>query len=886
MLLAGRKPLPEIDLDDAPRWDSAPHVSLATRLSGITRTTQSALRLSGITRTTQSGMRLSGLFKSQRVLPLDGPSFAVDVPLRRATTLRDRVRQAKLQTKQVDPLTNKATGGEDRPTFGDSLRSKRWNRSSSVLVGHVRGSLGNLRIGRRQSLIRRTEEMKAHQEMISIFNLRQTQRASFRRRSGSSRPAAALSWQAVHPSAALLKVWQGAIVLVIAYEAVYVPFAVGFEPDLRGSSWELLNLVIDAIFFVDVLINFNVAYYQQDASDEQRTLTLKYSNSVGAKDKYLVRNRLRIAAHYAQGWLLLDLLAAIPIDWVEVYGSLSTADIHNAGLLKIVRLPRLVGIFRLFKVLKADGPLWGWLDYSKSSIGFRLLRLILIVMYMDHICTCVWYPIASAPGGWGETYFVPASLYATYVVCYYRNMMALLGQDIFPVLVPEMIFLTFASIAGSVALATVFGDVAIVVSSLYADSTKYREKMEDVNESMQHLGLPHEVQQRVHLYYTYLWQQYHTLDGRSAPFVAELSTNLQREIMLYLNARMIRSVPLMQECSPEVVQEIVLQLETRIYMPEDFIINIGETGFEMFFVQRGECEVLVEGDDPSRDKSVIKLITVGDYFGEIALLMDCRRTACVRAKTFCVLCVLHRSGFRQVIARHKEDKQKLESLIMEKYKNDAVKPKVSGHRPSPTQARPAPRVHLPTATHQNHRGTGMGADKTALRMLWDATTCLHDVTSRVTKMEQAIDKLTKAVRMMKTTREASVGATKLHLPRHGMVSLRRPSMRRLEEQTPIAAQDLDGSIHRHKRRYTHVHSPVEEVEIAQGSAATPSHQSHNRRLTAPPNHMDLFHDEAALQENILTDLDRVEQALLDDINELRLQSTSSSDDAKDAITST
>ncbi|EQC40065.1 hypothetical protein SDRG_02720 [Saprolegnia diclina VS20] len=891
-MLSSRKPLTGSDRDDQSRYASMPHrPSFSARLSGFAQAGLS----SG-----SSMARLSGFYKSQRVLPMaprrtiDGPMLP-DMPtqtLRRALTVRDRVTQVKLKSKNTERrLWHLASRKSLQPTVGDSLKSKRWKRASSVFLG--RGSL-TLQIGRRQSLIRRSEEMKAHQEMIGIFNLRQTKRPSFRRRSTSPSFSNAALWDVIHPGAALLKAWHSLILLLLLYEAVYIPFTIGIGPDLRGTPWQTFHYVVDVLFALDVLVTFNIAYYEHDPRDEQRTLTLKYSSSISAKDKYLVRSRSRIACHYASSWLLLDLLAAIPIDWIETLLHIRMADVQDAVLLKAARIPRVLGILRLAKALKTDGPLWWWLEFSTGSVLTRLVRLILIVMYMDHICACIWYAIASAPGGWGDLHFDPTSLHYTYARCYYNCMMALLGQDILPTSLNEMIFLTFVSIAGSVAMATVYGDVAIVVSSLYANSTKYREKMEDVYESMQHLGLPQEVQQRVHLYYTYLWQQYHTLDGRSAPFVSELSTNLQREIMLYLNAKMIRSVPLMQECSPEVVQEIVLQLETRVYMPEDFIINIGETGFEMFFVQRGECEVLIEANPPCRDKRVIKLITVGDYFGEIALLMDCRRTACVRAKTFCVLCVLHRTGFRQIIARHKDDRQKLESLIMEKYKNDAVKPdmaKTTSHRPAAAPVA-APSVHRPTHLPQHSTGDrhGMGTDKAALRMLYDATTCLHDVTSRINKMEQSIEKLTKAVRLMTTATQETPASTRYPkaVTRHTMLPSRGQAMQRVDEvpsATRVAGDlmvtDLDGSIRHHKRRYTVIQqadtvAPTEAVKpmTTEAIAVAPA----GRRLTAPANQVDVFHDEATLREQIFSNLDRVERALLEDARETKQSSSQTSEE--------
>ncbi|OQR89168.1 hypothetical protein THRCLA_09883 [Thraustotheca clavata] len=297
---------------------------------------------------------------------------------------------------------------------------------------------------------------------------------------------------------------------------------------------------------------------------------------------------------------------------------------------------------------------------------------------------------------------------------------ALMGQDLFPVYTGEMIYLAFASIVSSVTIATVFGDVSILVSSLYADSTKYREKMEEVYESMQFLGLLHEVQQRVHLYYTYLWEQYHTFNGRSAPVVSELSTNLQREIMPYLNA-------------------------------------------------------------------------------------------------------------------------------------------------------------ILSSTRDHPRSHGMGVDKTVLKMLWHATSCLHDVTSRVAKMEKSINKLTKAIRQTRVPQQGRHHHPTTH-QRPSINLPRSPSMQRRSslqsdasfvmdsETLNHAHYQLEGSFHLHKRRYSFLKPDTLPKHPLINNDVINDEKSFE--VPTPNTSFDTFDDDDTLEEQILQNLDDVEQVLMNGLDDI------------------
>jgi len=60
------------------------------------------------------------------------------------------------------------------------------------------------------------------------------------------------------------------------------------------------------------------------------------------------------------------------------------------------------------------------------------------------------------------------------------------------------------------------------------------------------------------------------------------------------------------------------------------VFNEGDLGDSVYVIEKGESEVLK--CEPGEQKYVATL-RAGKYFGEIALLVDCARTATIRAST-------------------------------------------------------------------------------------------------------------------------------------------------------------------------------------------------------------------------------------------------------------
>lgn len=72
------------------------------------------------------------------------------------------------------------------------------------------------------------------------------------------------------------------------YSAIFFPFKVAYIDDNEYPVWDYFDYSIDAIFFIDIVINFFSAYYDDENN--------------------LVTENNQIMIHYISGWFLIDLV--------------------------------------------------------------------------------------------------------------------------------------------------------------------------------------------------------------------------------------------------------------------------------------------------------------------------------------------------------------------------------------------------------------------------------------------------------------------------------------------------------------------------------------------------------------------------------------------------
>ncbi|KAL4109771.1 hypothetical protein PRIC1_001466 [Phytophthora ramorum] len=529
------------------------------------------------------------------------------------------------------------------------------------------------------------DNLERHLKVLSRYKIRQVDTDG-----DDARQLRNLPSMMVNPHTSLYKLWQLLTLLIIIYQSIMLPFALAFG----SNDTTAVDILMSSIFAFDIVVAFNTPIAED--TDESVYIT----------------DRWRIASTYLRGWFFFDLLACMPFDYVLLLVNNSKSNLSVLGLLKALRVPRLLRLVRLMrvaKVFKMRPELRRWLQYSRHANLLRLVRLVVSFLIINHYVACFWYGLVMSD----QTRALDDSTdpMHLYIVAFYQSLLVVMGQNITVYEDTEYIFCVLAMVVGAVLMAVVFGNVAILIANYYESQSSHQKKMEWLFASMNRMKLPYDLQNRINAYYQAMWERHGTLDGAVTAFIPELSRNLAYEVELFLRMDMINRAPIFQNCSAKVVQELVMELELQVFMPGDYVVVRGEVGNDMYFVQNGICEVTKEIDmppvplprNPSRlsqatqaaqaalhgrmspstreinasqipstppaklKEVVLKVLGQGDYFGEIALLMNCKRTANVRAQVFSELCTLTREVFESISTRYLEDRNIIEKFIMDKY---------------------------------------------------------------------------------------------------------------------------------------------------------------------------------------------------------------------------
>ncbi|DAZ92396.1 TPA: hypothetical protein N0F65_003779 [Lagenidium giganteum] len=421
-------------------------------------------------------------------------------------------------------------------------------------------------------------------------------------------------------------------------QAVYLPFEAAYMASSRValSSNTVqtscgLTILFEVLFVVDLAMEFNTSF------DERNKL---------------IRDRKAIAKRYIRSWFAVDAVSSVPITLLRLLAGLDctpTARLSSSSVLVfdyVLRIPRYAHLMYIYRFLwltsvgRIGNELWSWLAYSRYLHLLQIMRMLLTVLLTTHYMACCWHLIsASADSG----SVASRGLVETYVSDFYYMVLLIQGQGAVSNVLVQDAYCIFVVLIGSMILAIVFGNVAMLVANFNATSTNYQRKMEAVFAAMNKLQLPTELRNRIHQYYEHLWVEYECLDGNIANFTRELSSTLTLEDYF--------------------VTQLLLRLEVTVFLPDDYIIRAGGVGQEFYMINRGVCEELTLVSEPgSPERSFCRSrrdLVAGDTFGEIALLVDCPQTTSVKATTHIEMCVLSRQSFLHVIARYPDDRKRV-----------------------------------------------------------------------------------------------------------------------------------------------------------------------------------------------------------------------------------
>ena len=332
----------------------------------------------------------------------------------------------------------------------------------------------------------------------------------------------------VEPGSRLRFRWDVIQVVALIYLSLLVPIRVSMDYTATGPGF-WIEFLIDVYFWADICLNFMTAVHVHTNTFEVKTLT----------------SHRDIAKHYLRTWFVLDLVAALPIDYANRYvnGTFwcsfyphgcerDSSDTQNQALrlFKLFRTFRLLKLCRLYRISrlieKYQDDLIYWMPVITSS------KLILILGFASHWIGCCYAMVYEFPS---ET-----TVRERYIASLYFAMQTITTVGYGDMVTPErggetMLARCFSVVAMGVG-GIIFGWlITNVLSALNPErhQRKHQERLHAVMSYLRANRIPSDIARRVMAHV----RNQNARQGEDRAVLADLPNQLRVEVFeqLYFN---------------------------------------------------------------------------------------------------------------------------------------------------------------------------------------------------------------------------------------------------------------------------------------------------------------------------------------------------------------
>ncbi|KAM9098225.1 potassium/sodium hyperpolarization-activated cyclic nucleotide-gated channel 1-like [Sarcophilus harrisii] len=304
------------------------------------------------------------------------------------------------------------------------------------------------------------------------------------------------------------------------------------------------------------------------------------------------------------------------------------------------------------------------MTYDLASAVVRIFNLIGMMLLLCHWDGCLQFLVPllqdfpsdcwvslnkMVNDSWGKQYSYALFKAMSHMLCIGYGAQA-------PVSMSDLWITMLSMIVGATCYAMFVGHATALIQSLDSSRRQYQEKYKQVEQYMSFHKLPADMRQKIHDYYEHRYQG-KIFDEEN--ILSELNDPLREEIVNFNCRKLVATMPLFANADPNFVTAMLSKLRFEVFQPGDYIIREGAVGKKMYFIQHGVAGVITKSSKEMK-------LTDGSYFGEICLLTKGRRTASVRADTYCRLYSLSVDNFNEVLEEYPMMRRAFETVAIDR----------------------------------------------------------------------------------------------------------------------------------------------------------------------------------------------------------------------------
>eukprot|EP00913_Durusdinium_trenchii_P027904 g26164.t1 len=311
---------------------------------------------------------------------------------------------------------------------------------------------------------------------------------------------------AFHPGGNFRVIWDVIGLCFLSTDAIMLPLTLAFEMDMSTPHFggTLLTLFFWSGFVYwcsDIIVNFNTAVYSQGGERSvHAAFEPRRGVSVRATERSTVGEKRpqRIAYHYLKSWLLFD-MSLIILDIVSVS---QTSGDNVAGDLSNLRALRVVRALRLLRLLKVS-KLKTIIQEMVASTGLAILNTAVLIIFMIHVMTCVWYGIGQASIAEGKISWIDISMAQEEddFTQYMHSLRYVINAPSPPLVAPdnllELSMDTAANILGLIVLGSAVSKISQALAEMRANSEEDDRQRREIRLYLNSQNAPFELVSRI-----------------------------------------------------------------------------------------------------------------------------------------------------------------------------------------------------------------------------------------------------------------------------------------------------------------------------------------------------------------------------------------------------
>lgn len=488
---------------------------------------------------------------------------------------------------------------ETGESFAEGCLLEHWDKNPFLAITITECELWFLSRGKFNKVVDSFPRVRAVLRKCSSTKQKAARRGSVHAISKAIERAQRMAIFYIHPDNYFIQFWFGIILMVTVYSIIIIPFRIAFMENYEiSASWMAADYFCDFLLLTDIVIRARfLAYY--DGS-------------------HLIIQKKKIWGHYIQsGKMKWHLLSILPTEFALVMYPVCCPlwKLQTWSLYRLNKIIRVSEVRYLINRVESSLAKAG-VRVPKNAI--RVGKLVLVTLLSAHVVACVFYIIASFnqytntsenQKNWAKEdglfdaspllcpgIMVDLSTMMTrYIAALYWSMATLttVGYGDITAHKDSIVEISFAIIIlviGTGIYTMVIALLEDIVSQLDVTSSLHKMKTDKVDNYIQSLGLPDTMKTKITAYYDNLWRTQRGVTGKK--LIGFFPCSLRREIMLDILSPLLRNTFFIKECTSDFVAHILEFISLEICLPEDTIFYEGERCDSLWFLCKGEVDLL------------------------------------------------------------------------------------------------------------------------------------------------------------------------------------------------------------------------------------------------------------------------------------------------------